>query len=120
MKKFSVAVCLFFIFPLVAYSSELPHPLDFNGNQEEKEKVILYIQQNVKQTYSAIGMDDSTTLRMMEKEELNSFKQLTKIKNRDLLDRVIQQYCGIGMCNYNTILMMFNEQNQASKEKLEW
>ena len=57
---------------------------------------------------------------MMENEELKSFKKLTKVQNRKLLDGVIQQYCGIGMCNYNTILMMYNEQNKASKENLEW
>lgn len=65
-------------------------------------------------------MGDPSTLRMMEKEELNSFKQLTKVSNRKLLDDVINQYCNIGMCNYNTILMMYNEQEKASKEELGW
>ena len=62
MKNFLTTI-LFFGFSLVAYSSELlHHPLDFSGTQDEKEKVISYIQQNVKQTYSAIGMDDPSTL----------------------------------------------------------
>jgi len=79
-----------------------------------------YIKDNVKEQYSKIGMGDPSTLRMMENEELKSFKELTQVKNRKLLDSVIRQYCGIGMCNYNTILMMYNEQNKASKENLKW
>ncbi len=119
MKKLLV-VCLLSIISLSAFAIEFVHPLDFNGSKAEKEKVISFIKENVKKTYTEIGMGDPSTLRMMEKEELNSFKQLTKVKNRKLLDSVIKQYCGIGMCNYSTILMMYNEQNKASKEKLEW
>ena len=53
--------------------------------------------ENVKKTYSAIGMDDPSTLRMMEKEELDCFKKLTQAKNRALLDDVIRTYSAIGM-----------------------
>jgi len=56
----------------------------------------------------------------MEEEELKSFKQLTEIKNRKLLDSVIATYCEIGMCNYSTILMMYQEQLKASKKELTW
>ena len=65
-------------------------------------------------------MDNPSTLRMMEKEELKCFKELTKVKNRKLLDRVINTYCKLGMCNYNTILMMYKEESKASTEELEW
>ena len=99
---------------------ELVHPLDFKGTEREKQRVITYIELNVKETYTAIGMGDPSTLRMMENEELNSFKVLMKVENRDLLDSVMRQYCGIGMCNYSTFLMMYNEQNKASNQKLEW
>jgi hypothetical protein len=108
------------LFPLCSTATDLIHPLDFKGAQKERAEVIEQIKVSVNQTYSQIGMDDPATLRMMEKEELNSFKKLTKVENRKLLDRVIQQYCNIGMCNYNTILMMYNEQNKASKEELSW
>ncbi|MDV6328307.1 hypothetical protein Q5L94_09555 [Idiomarina sp. Sol25] len=114
--------CLVFIllFPVWGYASDLIHPLDFNGTESEKSKVIAQIKANVKRTYTEIGMGDPLTLRMMEKEELASFKNLTKVKDRRLLDSVIRQYCDIGMCNYNTILMMYNEQSRASKEELSW
>lgn len=101
-------------------AAELIHPLDFKGTEEEKQRVIAYIVQNVKETYTAIGMGDPSTLRMMENEELDSFKALMKVENRDLLDNVIRQYCGIGMCNYSTFLMMYNEQYKSSNQKLEW
>ena len=57
---------------------------------------------------------------MMEEEELNSFKYLTKVKSRKLLDSVTEKYCAIGMCTYSTIKMMYIEEDKASKKKLEW
>lgn len=65
-------------------------------------------------------MDDPLTLRMMEEEHLSAFKQLTQAKDRKLLDRVMAQYCGIGMCDYLTINMMYDEQLKASKKDLKW
>ncbi|MGJ8638252.1 MAG: hypothetical protein ACSHYA_02570 [Opitutaceae bacterium] len=103
-----------------AIASDFIHPLDFRGTEREKKEVIAYIKQHVKETYSAVGMDDPMTLRMMEKDELKCFKELTKIKDRKLLDAVIKQYSAVGMDAYNTILMMYNEQKKASGESLEW
>ncbi|PFG54143.1 hypothetical protein ATG98_3347 [Marinobacter sp. LV10R520-4] len=119
MSRFTTLV-LAMMLPLSSSASSLIHPLDFKGTEDEKANVIAQITVSVKQTYSQIGMGDPSTLRMMEKEELNSFKKLRKVKNRKLLDGVIDQYCNIGMCNYNTILMMYNEQSKASKEELNW
>ena len=119
MIKF-LALLFAAVFPLAGLAAGIIHPLDFKGSDDEKAKVIAQIKASVKETYTEIGMGDSLTLRMMEKEELNSFKKLTKVKNRNLLDSVIDQYCSIGMCNYNTILMMYNEQNRASQQELEW
>lgn len=105
---------------IFAQSSGFIHPLDYKDTESNRAKVIEYIKWNVKKTYSEIGMDNPTTLRMMEKEELKCFKELTKANNRKLLDRVINTYSEIGMCNYNTILMMYNEELKASSEELEW
>ncbi|NQY53866.1 MAG: hypothetical protein HRT42_09890 [Campylobacteraceae bacterium] len=117
MKKILILICISIV---LLNANGFIHPLDFKGSKVEKEKVMNFIVKQVKETYSKIGMGDPSTLRMMEKQELSSFKQLTKVQNRQLLDSVITQYCNIGMCNYNTILMMYNEQNKASKEKLNW
>lgn len=101
-------------------ASSFVHPLDFKGSEKEKENTIEYIKVNVKKTYAALGMDNPSTLRMMENKELDSFKILIKAKNRTLLDSVIKTYCSIGMCTYNTIEMMYKKQNEDSKKKLKW
>ena len=100
--------------------AEFFHPSKFTGSESDKTKVTEFIKSNMKKTYSEIGMGDPLTLRMMEKEELESFKKLTTVENKELLNSVINQYCEIGMCNYNTIFMMYNEQNKAAGEQLEW
>ena len=117
MKKILILICMSIVF---LNANNFIHPLDFKGSKVEKQKVMNFIVNGVKETYSQIGMGDPSTLRMMEKQELSAFKQLTKVQNRQLLDSVITQYCNIGMCNYNTIQMMYNQQNKASKEKLNW
>ena len=74
----------------------------------------------VKETYSQIGMDSESMLRMMEAEELRCFKELTQVQDIDLLKKVQRQYCAIGMCNYSTIYMMYNVEVKASRRNLEW
>ena len=113
---------LFLLFPIVTYSQSYVSPIGFSTNESNKNKVIAYIKKDVKATYSAIGMDDPSTLRMMENENLRAFKELLSIrgKNTSLLKKVEKTYCGIGMCNYSTILMMYKEQLRASNEELVW
>lgn len=122
MKKLTLVV-LFIIFAtsmLFGGGYDFIHPLDFTGTDEEKLEVVAFIQEYVKETYSAIGMDSPSTLRMMEGEELKSFKKLTKTKNRKLLDDVIETYGSIGMGSYSTIFMMYKEELKASQEELTW
>jgi len=116
---------LLLLFGIVLFTSNLfaqsfVSPIGFTPNETNKQKVISFIKKEVKDTYSAIGMGDPSTLRMMEKENLEAFKELTTVTNLSLLKNVIKTYCEIGMCNYSTILMMYNEQNKASKKTLEW
>jgi hypothetical protein len=102
------------------FGQEFVNPIGFKMTEENKAKVIAYIKKQVKEDYSKIGMDDPMTLRMMEKENLDAFKELIKVKNPGLLGKVIKTYCDIGMCNYVTIWMMYQEQNKASQEDLDW
>lgn len=119
MKKlFLIIVLVLVAFSL--YSEDMVHPLDFDGSDAQKEQVILFIQENVKETYTAIGMGDPATLRMMEKEELECFKKLTQAEERELLDNVIETYTAIGMVSYSTFWMMYEEELKASKETLSW
>ena len=70
------------------------------------------------------SMCTNSLLRMMEEEELNSFKKLTKAKEEVILNNVIQTYCMNSMlenmCMYSTILMMYEEEVKASGKKLTW
>jgi hypothetical protein len=119
MKKLSIVITLI-LSTVFVYAAEFIHPLDFKDTEKERQKVIKYIESVVKETYSKIGMDDPSTLRMMEKEHLDCFKKLTEVTDRALLDRVIKTYCNVGMCDYSTIWMMYQEESKASKEKLSW
>ncbi|WP_117880202.1 hypothetical protein [Aureibaculum luteum] len=119
MKKLIIVLgCI--LFASNVFSQSFVSPINFVENEINKHKVISFINKQVKDDYSAIGMDDPSTLRMMEKENLKAFKKLTEATNSSLLKTVIKTYCEIGMCNYSTILMMYNEQNKASKKTLKW
>jgi predicted site-specific integrase-resolvase len=117
MKK--ILLLLMFI-PLVSLGQSYVSPIGFVNNDNNKNKVIKYIEYEVKKTYSAIGMDIASTLRMMERENLNAFKELLKSKNKSILRKVEKTYCDIGMCNYTTILMMYKEESKAANQSLEW
>jgi len=123
MKKNMIMKTLaFLLFPSFMFSQSYISPIGFEMNDYNKNRVIAFIKSDVKKTYSEIGMDDPYTLRMMEQENLNAFKELLSIrfKNINLLKQVESTYCGIGMCNYNTILMMYKEQLKAASKELEW
>lgn len=119
MKK-TLVLAILTLVCVSAFADDFIHPLDFRGTEQEKKAVIAFIQEYVKDTYTAIGMGDPATLRMMEREELEAFKKLTAAKNRKLLDEVIRTYRPIGMGSYTTISMMYEEQLKASQESLAW
>ena len=115
-KSLLILLCL----ALIGLGQSFISPINYSNTETNQKRVISYIQKDVKETYSAIGMDDPSILCMMEKENLNAFKELIKVSNISLLQNVIKTYCEIGMCNYSTILMMYIEQNKANTETLEW
>ncbi|POD91431.1 hypothetical protein BV924_21395 [Pectobacterium odoriferum] len=100
------------------------HPMDFDNSEAQKNEVIEFIKETVKQDYCESGFDmcQESMLRMMEKENLNAFKLATKAKDRKIMDKVIEDYCesGFDMCNYSNIYMMYKENLKASKQSLEW
>ena len=115
-------------FSNTSIAKNILHPLDFKGSEKAKKNVISFIEQNVHEIYCKNEMLKSmctnSILRMMEEEELNSFKKLTKAKEESILDNVIQTYCQNsmleGMCTYSIILMMYEEEVKASGKKLTW
>ena len=120
IKIWVVAAAVFMVMAGGALAQKMVHPLDFKGSDAEKEAVIAYIKYDVKKRYSAIGMDNPSTLRMMENKELDAFKNLANVADRGLLNAVIDRYCDIGMCNYSTFLMMYEKEEDAAKKSLKW
>jgi len=109
-----------FFVSVTVFSQSFVSPINFVSTEENKQSVIAFIQKQVKEDYAKIGMDDASTLRMMEQENLKAFKELTTVTDVALLKKVIKTYCDIGMCNYTTILMMYNQQEKDSKKSLKW
>ena len=98
------------------------HPMDFNGSEAQKKRVVKIIQDRVEKDYcGAVDMCQASILRMMENQSMSAFKQLTAATNRAILNRVINDYCGIvDMCSYSMINMMYQQNLQASKSRLSW
>ncbi|MCD9481574.1 hypothetical protein GLP37_21925 [Photobacterium phosphoreum] len=119
MKKM---VLIFLCLLASSAQAKFIHPLDFDGSQAQKDEVISYIQARVKKDYcGTINMCQEVMLRMMEKENLEAFKRLTKAADRSVLDRSIHDYCGtIDMCTYQMVEMMYNQNLKASKQQLSW
>lgn len=119
-KLLLIAFC---VFPVVSFA-KFVNPLKFDGSEAQKNEVIQYIKDQVHKDYceGQLDMCQETTLRMMERENLDAFKQATQAKDKKVMDQVIKDYChsGLDMCNYVTINMMYNENAKASQEKLEW
>ncbi|MDF4305879.1 hypothetical protein P3697_01545 [Vibrio parahaemolyticus] len=116
-------ITIFFLTTPFSASAGFVHPMDFNGSDSQKQEVIQYIQEKVKSDYCGkVDMCNATTLRMMEQQNLQAFKRATKAQNRQIMDRVIHDYCNnaLDMCDYNTILMMYEQNEQAIKQELSW
>ena len=121
MKKFMFLFVLVFVgFNAMA---KMIHPMDFDGSETQKAAVIQFIKESVHHDYcEKIDMCTEQVLRMMEQENLNSFKAATQATDRKIMDRVIKDYCqsGIDMCNYQIIWMMYQENEKASQQQLSW
>ena len=59
---------------------------------------------------------------MMERENLDAFKEASQAKDERIMGQVINDYCDsdLDMCNYSTINMMYKENLNSSKESLKW
>ena len=118
MKKILHILLLCCITPL-AHAFQIIHPLDYTATEREKSALIDHIKTRVSATHGHLWADAPYALKMIEKAELQSFVKLTTATNRELLDRIITKYCGIGICNYSTILLMYNEQSRTPGSNLE-
>ncbi len=102
------------------YKDGFIHPMDFDNSEEMKDKVISFIKFKVKKNLEFIDSYNNMNARMMEKEELNAFKELTREKDRETMDRVINDLLFIDSLDYINLKMMYNEEKQAGNEELTW
>ncbi|WP_153446886.1 hypothetical protein [Vibrio algicola] len=124
MKKTLLALTLLFSTSTFA-AAQFINPMDFDGSQTQKDQVVEYIKDRVHKDYceGPIDMCQESMLRMMEKKNLADFKAATKVTDRKIMDKVIKDYCGnsmLDMCTYTNILMMYKQNEKASKQSLEW
>ncbi|MDB9872820.1 hypothetical protein OAD02_05905 [Alphaproteobacteria bacterium] len=119
MKKF--LILLITLFSSASWGDTLISPIGFQNTDENRKKVISFIVKNVKKELTALGMDNPSNLRIMEENELKSFKKLLDVKDKTLLRKVMIEVCDIlDMCNYEYILIMYEQEKKASNSKLEW
>ncbi len=62
MKK--ILLLLFLFFPSVSFGDNLISPIGFQDTDENRKKVLSFIEKNVKNELSSIGMDDPSYLRV--------------------------------------------------------
>ena len=120
MKKWLLA--LIFFNSVICSATTILNPMDFDGSEAQKKQVIEFITATVKKDYcEKIDMCQESTLRMMEKQNLDAFKEATKATDRKIMNAVIHDYCEkIDMCNYGTIWMMYKKDLEASHKALAW
>jgi len=120
MKKLLFILTLFSSFSCTA--ATILNPMDFDGSEAQKQQVIDSITATVRKDYcEKIEMCQESTLRMMEKKNLDSFKEATKATDRKIMNAVIHDYGEkIDMCNYSTIWMMYKKNFEAKNKSLTW
>jgi hypothetical protein len=120
MKKLFFTLLFFSTFTCSA--ATILNPMDFDGSEAQKKQVIDFITTTVKKDYcEKIDMCQESTLRMMEKQNLDAFKEATKATDRKIMNAVIRDYCDkIDMCNYGTIWMMYKKNFEAKNKNLTW
>lgn len=124
MKKLLLA--LTFLFSSTTFAAgKFINPMDFDGSQAQKDQVVEFIKARVHKDYceGPVDMCQESMLRMMEKKNLDDFKAATKATDRKIMDKVIKDYCEnsmVDMCSYTNIWMMYQQNEKASKQSLEW
>ena len=106
--------------PISGLAQSFVNPNLYQPSKENQQKVLDYIKKQLAEDYAAIGQSQNNSLLLMEKENYQAFQALIQVNNKKLLDKVIKTYCGIGMCNYTTILKMYQEQEKLRAKGEHW
>ena len=124
LRTIHTAAVTFLLWTSPAATADFIHPMDSDGSEAQKQRVIAIVKARVKHDYcdGQIDMCSATTLRMMEQQRLEAFKKASQATKRKIMDRVIKDYCqgAVDMCSYSTIWMMYEQNLKASEKSLEW
>lgn len=110
-----IIIFTFLLLPMLAFGlpPKFIHPLEFDGSHDQTEKVLFYIQDDILENHCGPGDESchSFIITFEREENFNAFMALTKVTNRDYLNRLIQEYCNSEFfkCTYANILKAYEE-----------
>lgn len=96
------------------------NPMNFNGTDKEKEEVIEFIKMSTKKSLELIGMDSDTLKREMEQQQLDSFKELTKATDKEVMEKCIKNLEMIGTLDYTLLKGTYDQEISAKNKELKW
>lgn len=96
------------------------NPMNFNGTDKEKDEVIEFIKVSTKKSLELIGMDSDTLKREMEQQQLNSFKELTKATDKEVMEKCIKNLEMIGTLDYTLLKGTYDQEISAKNKELKW
>ena len=100
------------------YAQEFVSPIGFVDNEANRQKVIAYIKKQVKEEATAKG--ETNMIEYYEQENLKAFKELIKVKNTKVLEKIIKEFCDLGSCSYMMFLMAYLDEDRSYVPVLEW
>ncbi len=98
----------------------LVNPLTFKDTPEERAQVLEVCKYLAKQSCDLAGMNTPDMLRIMETEELTSFKALVDAQHPELVEEALITCQKAGMVSYSMINIMYNNFVNAQNSELKW
>ena len=91
-------------------------PLNYQASKLAEDFVLKYSKKYTKEQYAKLEIYDEETLKMIVKDNMSAFKNLTQVDDKKLLQKVIDKYCAIDMCSYEDLNNMYKEELEKSKQ----
>lgn len=122
MKAFKrmISIVMLLFLASSVYAQEFVSPIGFVDNEANRKKVMEYIKKQVKEDAVSKGETYPDKRLFDEYENLKAFKRLIKVKNTDLLQKVIKECCEINLCNYVMIFTFYQDEDKNYPESIEW
>lgn len=105
---------------LASASAQLPEfvsPVEFDGSDEQKAQVSLYIQNTIMHKYCDNDDEDDdnachpVVIDIEQKENFKAFLALVAVKNKTYLNKLISEHCHIDFfqCSYDNLLHIYED-----------